>query len=174
MRKTARSAVVVMTVVVVADLVAAMIVVDHRRAVMDRAVGRRRGVMALALARVLQVPVVGSDPVVKEVLRVVMATTVVVRRVVLGIVTGMARPSVSGWKFRGMCRSRSFRKTRPWMPLRRMFARRVMLSACLMPRVLCLQVVTDSWCAFAVRKNAPRGFIMCLRTAVFSSPAMKR
>ena len=95
MRKTARSAVVVMTVVVVADLVAAMIVVDHRRAVMDRAVGRRRGVMALALARVLQVPVVGSDPVVKEVLRVVMATTVVVRRVVLGIVTGMARPSVS-------------------------------------------------------------------------------
>ena len=100
MRKTVRSAGVVMTAVaVVVDLAVVMIAVAHLRAVMVLAV----------LVRVQQAPVADSVPVVKvkaaRLAVMVLVMTAVVRRVVLVIVIAQARHSVSGWRFRRMCRS---------------------------------------------------------------------
>lgn len=107
--KTARSAVAVMTAVaVVADSEVVMIAVVHLRAVTALAVVLLRVVMALVADSVL----VDQD---KAARRAVMAMTAVARRVALVIVIAMARRSVSGWRFRRMCRSPSSQMTRRWM-----------------------------------------------------------
>ena len=162
MRKTAHNAAAVMTAVAVA-LAVVMIVVVLLHAVMALA----------ALVRVQPVVVADSARVVRVAPRVVMAMTAVVLRVVLVIVTAMARRSVSGWRFQRMCRSRSSLKTRRWTHSPRTCVRRGMRSACLMPHVWCWPVATVSWCASVAQRSVPRVSIMCLRTAACSSRVMK-
>lgn len=93
--KTARSAVDVMTAVVAVDLEAVMTAVAHPRAV-----------TAPEVVDSARVQAVDSAHVAKAALRVVMAMTAAALRAVLEIVTATVADhrSVSGWRFRRMCR----------------------------------------------------------------------
>lgn len=95
MQKTARSVAAATTAVAAVDSEVVMTAADLLRAV-----------MAPEVADSARVLVVDSARVAKAALRVVMAMTAVVRRVVLEIVTVIvaARRSVSGWRSRRMCR----------------------------------------------------------------------